>query len=76
MVDKDEVERIARHAWGAAQRLGMQIAALPLEKRPEAFAKCEEALRESAEKYGNCGCADGKLYEASNGGHPRHGAEY
>jgi hypothetical protein len=25
MVDKDEVERIAKHAWGAAQRIGMQI---------------------------------------------------
>lgn len=55
MVDKDEVERIAKHAWGAAQRIGMQIAALPLEKRAEAFAKCEDALRDSAEKMGIAG---------------------
>jgi phage/plasmid primase-like uncharacterized protein len=50
VVDKDEVERIAKHAWGAAQRTGMQIAALPLEKRAEAFSMCQEALRESAER--------------------------
>jgi hypothetical protein len=43
MVDKDEVERITKHAWGAAQRIGMQIAALPLEKQAEAFAMCQEA---------------------------------
>lgn len=47
----------------------MQIAALPLEKRAEAFSMCQETLRESAERMGIAGLQMEGLYEPSNGSH-------
>jgi hypothetical protein len=43
---KEEIEKFAQQAWGATQRLGMQIAAMPRNEREAAFKKCEKVLRE------------------------------
>jgi hypothetical protein len=53
--DQKQVEEIAKKAWGAAQRLGMQIAAMPLSQREAGFAICEDTLRETADKMGIAG---------------------
>ena len=52
---KSNVEEIAKKSWGMAQRVGMQIAALPLDKREEAFAKAKQSLEESARDMGIAG---------------------
>jgi hypothetical protein len=49
------VEEIAQKAWGAAQRLGMQIAAMPLHEREAGYAVCEESLCETARDMGIAG---------------------
>ena len=45
---KEEIEKVAQHAWGAAQRLGMQIAEKPRAQREQAFAIVEQCLRDTA----------------------------
>ena len=50
--DPKAVEEIAKKAWGAAQRLGMQIAAMPSHERQAGFAICEKSLRETAREMG------------------------
>jgi hypothetical protein len=46
------IEEIARHAWGAAQRIGMRIAEMPLDQREAGFKIAEESLQEAARKMG------------------------
>jgi hypothetical protein len=46
------IEEIARHCWGAAQRIGMQIAEMTREKREEGFAIAERALWDAAKQMG------------------------
>jgi hypothetical protein len=53
--DPKAVEEIAQKAWGAAQRLGMKIAAMPLHEREAGYAICEKSLRETARKMGIAG---------------------
>jgi hypothetical protein len=53
--DPKVVEEIAQKAWGAAQRLGMQIAAMPLHEREAGFGICERSLRETARDMGIAG---------------------
>jgi hypothetical protein len=48
-------ETIARQAWGMAQRVGMHIAGMPLEKRQAALAVAENSLRETANEMGITG---------------------
>jgi len=48
----EHLEEIARKGWGAAQRLGMQIAAMPLDKREAGFGVCERVFRETARGMG------------------------
>jgi len=43
-------EETAHHAWGMAQRVGMYIAGLPLDKRDAAFAVAENSLREAGQE--------------------------
>ena len=43
-----EADEVARAAWAAAQRIGMQIAALPIEQRAAAFAGVERGAHETA----------------------------
>ena len=51
----EDVEALARHAWGAAQRIGMQIAELPLDRREAAFATAERAFQQAARELGHAG---------------------
>jgi hypothetical protein len=53
--DPKAVEEIAKKALGAAQRLGMQIAAMPLHERQAGYAICEKSLRETAREMGIAG---------------------
>ena len=55
VADPKDVEVIAQTAWGAAQRLGMQIAAMPLNQREAGFKICENTLRETAREMGVAG---------------------
>lgn len=48
MSDDELIERL----WDASQRLAMQIAAMPLELRNQAYEATEEALRDTAELLG------------------------
>jgi hypothetical protein len=50
-----EVEAIARQSWEAAQRIGMRIAALPLDQREEGFAIAERSFRDAAGQMGIAG---------------------
>jgi len=45
----------ARDAWGMAQRVGMYIAGLPLDKRDAALAVAENSLREAGQETGISG---------------------
>ena len=51
----ENAETIARQAWGMAQRVGMHIAGMPLEKREAALATAENSLRETAKEMGIVG---------------------
>jgi hypothetical protein len=53
--DPKAVEEIAKKALGAAQRLGMQIAAMPLHERQADYAICEKSLHETAREMGIAG---------------------
>lgn len=53
MSDAQQIaEDLAKQGWDMAQRVGMRIAALPLEKRETAFLTAEPALRELAQNLG------------------------
>ena len=41
----DGTEKMARHCWSMAQRVGMRIAELPIDVRETAFAGAERCLR-------------------------------
>jgi len=49
----DEIANaIAKQLWGAAQRIGNEIAELPLDRRDAAFSACEKGLRQVAVELG------------------------
>jgi hypothetical protein len=49
------VEDLARTMLGAAQRMAMQIAALPLDKRDEGFSLAERCLQNAVREKGITG---------------------
>jgi len=53
--EPNNIDEIAKPLWGMAQRVGMRIAEMPLEKRAHAFAIAERALREAAQASGMAG---------------------
>jgi hypothetical protein len=44
---KEEIEKLAQQALGAAHCLGMEIASMPRKEREAAFKECERVLREA-----------------------------
>ena len=48
-------DEVAKAAWAAAQRIGMQIAALPIEQRAAAFAAVERGAQDTARQMGLAG---------------------
>jgi len=55
MEPKSADETARHHAWGMAQRVGMYIAGLPLDKREAALAVAENSLREAGQEIGITG---------------------
>jgi hypothetical protein len=51
----DDTEKMARHCWSMAQRVGMQIAELPIDMRETAFAGAERCLRAAGRDLGVAG---------------------
>jgi len=51
----EEIDAIARHRWARAERVGMQIAELPIKVRGIAFAGVERRLREAGNELGVAG---------------------
>jgi hypothetical protein len=51
----DGAEKMARHCWSMAQRVGMQIAELPIDMRETAFAGAERCLRAAGRDLGVAG---------------------
>jgi hypothetical protein len=51
----ENVEAIARQSWGMAQRVGMKIAAMPLDQREAAFVTAERSLHDTALEMGMAG---------------------
>jgi len=45
-------EKLARHAWEAAQRIGMHIAEIPPDQREEAFKRVEKHYQDVARELG------------------------
>jgi hypothetical protein len=52
MSEKNIPEAIAKKAWDSAQRLAMQIAALPPEARQLALQVTEQTCRDTADEFG------------------------
>ena len=51
----DDTEKRARHCWSMAQRIGVQIADLPIKVREVAFAGAERCLRAAGSELGVAG---------------------
>ena len=51
----DDAEKVAEHCWSKAQRIGIQIAELPIKMREVAFAGVERCLREAGRELGVAG---------------------
>ena len=51
----EDFDAITRHCWAMAQRVGMQIAELPIKVREVAFAGAEICLREAGSELGVAG---------------------
>jgi hypothetical protein len=51
----NDFDATARHCWAMAQRVGMQIAELPLKVRERAFAGAETCLRAAGSELGVAG---------------------
>ena len=51
----DDTEKMARHCWSMAQRVGMQIAELPIDVREMAFAGAERCIRAAGRDLGVAG---------------------
>jgi hypothetical protein len=51
----DGTEKMARHCWSMAQRVGMQIAELAIDMRETAFAGAERCLRAAGRDLGVAG---------------------
>jgi hypothetical protein len=51
----DDFDATARHCWAMAQRVGTQIAELPIKVREVAFAGAETCLRAAASELGVAG---------------------
>ena len=51
----DGTEKLARHCWSMAQRVGMQIAELPIDVREMAFAGAERCIRAAGRDLGVAG---------------------
>jgi hypothetical protein len=51
----NDTETVARHCWLMAERVGMQIAELPLEVREMAFAGAEHCIRAAGRDLGVVG---------------------
>jgi hypothetical protein len=51
----DDTEKMARHCWSMAQRVGVKIAELPIDVREMAFAGAERCLREAGNELGVAG---------------------
>jgi hypothetical protein len=54
-VVSNDFDATARHCWAMAQRVGMQIAELPIKVRERAFAGAEACLREAGSELGVAG---------------------
>jgi hypothetical protein len=48
----EDVQAIAKQAWGSAQKIAMQIAILPAEQRERAFKQSVGAVTQAAEVFG------------------------
>jgi hypothetical protein len=48
----EDIDAVTRQCWAMAQRVGMQIAELPLEVREVAFAGTERCLRSAGSERG------------------------
>jgi hypothetical protein len=51
----DDFDAVARHCWAMAERVGTQIAELPVKVREVAFAGAETCLREAGGGLGVAG---------------------
>jgi hypothetical protein len=51
----DDTEKVARHCWSMAQRVGVKIAELPIDVREMAFAGAERCIREAGNELGVAG---------------------
>ena len=51
----NDFDATARHCWAMAQRVGMQIAELPVKVRERAFAGAETCLRAAGSELGLAG---------------------
>ena len=51
----DDTEKVAAHCWSMAQRVGIQIADLPIKVREVAFAGAERCLRAAGSELGVAG---------------------
>ena len=51
----DDFDATARHCWAMAQRVGTQIAELPMKVRERAFAGAETCLRAAGSELGVAG---------------------
>jgi hypothetical protein len=51
----EDFDAVTRHCWAMAQRVGIQIAELPIKAREVAFAGVEICLREAGSELGVAG---------------------
>jgi hypothetical protein len=51
----DDTEKMARHCWSMAQRVGMQIAELPIDMREMALVGAERCIRAAGRDLGVAG---------------------